>query len=183
MSRTIRIASLALVFSVGVATSSRASLINATTLVDTPEMWIGFIDWTTPVVASSVTLDLGPNWNVGVVEVPVGGGLGVLVVTARHLLEPHAPPAPAGLFLFASFGPAAPGAVGSDTDDELHEDDPGHFDHLVADLLSIGGASPTSRLNITLTHEGASVPVPEPATAVLVLGGLIAASRFRRRTN
>jgi hypothetical protein len=125
-----------------------------------------------------VTIDAGPNWDVGVVEVPTGGGSGVLVVTARHLVEPHAPPSPAGLFLFAVFGPLRPGLSGNFTDSQPHEDDPGYFDELVSDLLALDAT--TSRLNITLNHTFTAVP--EPAGGVLILSGLLGVRLFRRRS-
>src|SRR5688572_612307 len=92
----LRTLSVVCLIVIGTPSISHATLLNATVVSDTPTAWSGYIDWTQPTSASSQTLDVGPNWSISAVEVPTGGGLGVLVITARHLVEPHGPPNPAG---------------------------------------------------------------------------------------
>lgn len=150
-----------------------AALINPTVIADTPTFWYGYIDWTVPVAASSVTMG-ATNWRVGLVEVPVGGGFGVLVINTTHQVEPHGPPNP-GAFLALAFGPTLPGAAsGPDFTTEPHADAPGHFDSLRVLLNPLNAT--TTRVDIQLTHEAA---IPEPTSICLVaLGGLLV-FRFR----
>ena len=170
---------LFLLFMIALAlpSTSTATLVSGSVVVvdDTPTHWLGYIDWTEPILLGSVTLDAGPNWTVGVVEVPVIAPR----ITAQHLVEPHAPPTPAGLFLFASFGLLPPGSSAQmRTTTTIHADDPGHVDVMKTWLVS--ESATTSRVWIELEHGDA---VPEPATMGLVgvAGILLVVGRFNRK--
>lgn len=167
---------IAIAFIVAMPSASRAALINATVVNDTPTYWSGYVDWTTPGI-STATLDIGPNWSVAVSEFNLGGGLGFLSVSTRHIVEPDGPGAIPGLFLSAAFGPLAPGSSAVTVfDSEPHEDHRGHFDLLRASLARLSDG--TSRLSITLEH----APVPEPSTIGLFGCGLAGLISWRRRT-
>jgi hypothetical protein len=173
-----RITFLVLASSLALASPSAGSLINPTVTIDTPELWVGSIDWAGPTSVDNAILDAAPNWSVGVVEVPVGGPFAVLFVSILHLVAPHAPPSPAAFFLFPTFGPIAPGGVATATYTDNHADDAGHVDSVVANLAFVNAT--TSRLNLTITHTPASAP--EPASGVLVLGSLLGVRMWRRRS-
>ena len=156
--------------------TAKAALINATVITDTPLLWEGYVDWAQPVTGSVQTIGLSSNWAVGVVEIPTGGGNGVLVVTARHLVEPHAPPMPMGLFVAAAFGPMMPGGAAVPVVDwQPHMDDPGHLDNLRVHLTALNAT--TSRVNIQIAHG----EVPEPSTLALAGLGLVSLGLWRRK--
>jgi hypothetical protein len=154
---------------------SQAALINANVGTDTATVWSGYVDWTVPVSPSNITLDAGPNWEVSVVEVPVGGGFGVIVISARHLVAPHGP-GPAGTFLFGTFGPIFPSSnSGPVTDTEPHADAAGHQDSFRAQMNALNAT--TSRIQIDLSHTD---DIPEPATAALMALGVVCLGISRR---
>jgi hypothetical protein len=143
--------------------AATATLINATVVLDTPTAWSGYVDWTQPSAAAVETVGASANWGVGVVEVPTGGGNSILVITARHTIDPHSPPDPIGLFLASAFGPGMAGiAAGPLSDSQPHFDDPFHFDNLTVTLVPLNAT--TSRVNIDVVHAA----IPEPASATLV---------------
>jgi hypothetical protein len=110
--------------SLAVPSIGLADLIDATVLTETPTHWHGYIDWTQPTAVSSATIDGGPMWAVSIVDVPVGGPLEVLSVSAWHLFSPHGLPDPLGVLLVSAFGPLVPGASADLLfDTKLHEDD------------------------------------------------------------
>jgi hypothetical protein len=158
------------------ASVSTATLINPAVVLDTPTVWSGYVDWAQPATGSLQTIGLSSNWAVGVVEIPTGGGNAVLAVTARHLMEPHAPPSPPGFFLGAAFGPMmAGGSAGLVLTSQPHMDDPAHFDIMRVSLIPLNAT--TSRVNIDLTH----ADIPEPASMGLVGGAALLLLGIRRR--
>jgi hypothetical protein len=156
-------------------TGSAALVVNS--FVSTPTMVTLLATWTDPDLPGSNIINQGlPNWDIDLISLSIGGGVGLEITASEHKVAPHPGEAGTGVALQLSFFSVSPGVGGGTKTISANHPGGNHYDKLVATLTPTK-AGLESSLSVVASHN-----TPEPGSLGLGLLGSALLLAIHRRS-